>query len=260
MPEGPEVTIMTEELNKHFKDSLLKDVEIKISKFKPKNLKKFEKALPLKIKQIKNKGKFVYMILSDGWALGFTPGMTGHFWVPNVSKEFRTTEGFGYNPKHDHIILKTSNGNFYFNDPRRFGHFYIYNGDELENKLKTLGPDLIKKLPKMSQVDFNEHLAKFRPNKVLADALLEQKFISGVGNYIRSDAIYLAKISPLRTIGSLSGDEKRRLKSALEKVGLESFRAQKKKGFYEFKIYGDPDAEKTKRRGRMIWWSPNKQK
>ena len=294
MPEGPEVTIMVDELNKKFKNSLLKNVQIDLNKFKVKDFKKFERALPLKIKEIKNKGKFIYIVLSDGWVLGFTPGMTGHFWVPGTSKEFRTAEGYqnkviprsdkqvyqnkviprsdkqvyDYDPKHNHIILDTSNGEFYFNDPRRFGHFYIFNDDELKGKdglkgkLKTLGPDLIKQLPKMSQADFNERLGKFKPDKVLADVLLEQKFIAGVGNYVRADAMYLAKLAPLRTLGSLNANDKKRLKNALVKVGLESLVAQKKGGVhtYEFKIYGDPLAKQLKRKGRVIWWSPDKQK
>lgn len=263
MPEGPEVTIMVDDLSKMFKGSTLKEILIHHNKFKSKikDMKKFNEALPLKIKEIKNKGKFVYVILANDWALGFTPGMTGHFWISDISKDFKTSEGYTYNPKHNYVFLETSKGNFYFNDPRRFGHFYIYNNKDpkntLEGKLKTLGPDLIKQLPKMSQSFFNDKLSKFRPNKNIADALLEQKFIAGVGNYIRAESLYKAKISPLRSIGSLNSNDKKRLKNALESVGQESYKAQKKKlHTFVFKIYGNPTAKQTRRKGRTIWWDP----
>jgi formamidopyrimidine-DNA glycosylase len=263
MPEGPEVTIMTNSLKK-FKNSKLKNIIFGHKKFKSKitDLNEFEKDLPLEIQDIKNKGKFVYILLSNNWAIGFTLGMTGHFWIPEVSSEYKTFEGYTYNPKHNYVTLETTNGDFYFNDPRRFGHFYIYNNsnnkNNLESKLKTLGPDLIKDIPKMTQSKFNEHLSKFKPNKIIADVLLEQKFISGIGNYIRAEALYKAKISPLRTIGSLDNNDKKKLKDSLVKVSQKSYKVQKSGRLHEhkLKIYGNPDAKQTKLKGRTIWWDP----
>lgn len=264
MPEGPEVTIMVKQMSKFFKNSRLKDVLIHHKKYESKlgNKRAFYKSLPSKIKEISNKGKFVYMKLANGWSLGFTPGMTGHFWIPEKSKDFKTAEGYMYNYKYDHIELITSDGKVYFNDPRRFGHFYVFqNDDELNKKLKTLGPDLLKDLPKMSQADFNERLGRFKPNKNIAEALLDQKFIAGVGNYIRADALYEAKISPKRKIGSLTLNDKKRLKNALEKIGKNSFNAQKK-GLhtYKFKIYGKTGAKQERDKlNRTIWWDPKRQ-
>jgi formamidopyrimidine-DNA glycosylase len=264
MPESPEITYMVDELSKVFKNSILKDISINLLRFKSKltNFKKFKNSLPLQIKEIKNQGKFVYMILSDDWSVGFGMGMTGHFWIPGVSTHFKT-KGYTYNPKYNHISFNTSKGIFYFNDPRQFGHFYIYIKNNLESKLKTLGPDLIKQLPKISQTDFNFLLSKFQPKKVLADALLEQKFIAGVGNIYRAEAMYRAKLSPLRTIGSLNDNDKKRLKNALVYVGKKSYLSQKRKNKLHtstFKIYGNPEAKQVKRKGRTIWYDPKIQK
>jgi len=266
MPEGPEITLMVYKLSKIFKNSKLKQIYINHDKFKSKikNFKNFENELPSKIIEIKNKGKFVYINLSNDWSLGFTPGMTGHFWIPDISKNFKTFEGYVYNSKHDHIILETNKGEFYFNDPRRFGHFYIYNNKDpknnLEKKLETLGPDLISDLRNMSQKEFNKKLSKFNTNKNIADLLLEQKFIAGVGNYIRAEALYKAKISPLRTIGSLQINDKKRLKESLENIGQESYKSQKKNlHTFKFKVYGNPNVKQIKRKGRTIWWDPKKQ-
>ena len=165
-------------------------------------------------------------------------GMTGHFWIPDVSAPFKTMEGYTYNPKYNYISFNTSKGIFYFNDPRQFGHFYIYEtSNNLQKKLNTLGPDLLKQLPKISQTDFNFLISKFQPTKVLADVLLEQKFIAGVGNIYRAEAMYRAKLSPLRTIGSLSDNDKKKLKNSLVYVGKKSYLTQKELHTSNFKIY-----------------------
>ena len=58
MPEGPYVTIMVDDLSKMFKGSTLQEILIHHNKFKSKikDMKKFNEALPLKIKEIKKQG------------------------------------------------------------------------------------------------------------------------------------------------------------------------------------------------------------
>ena len=268
-PEGPEVTLMVEELNKEFDDCLLQKIFFHSGRYKknlPKNHELFENALPLRIKHIGNKGKFVFMELDKGWGIGITPGMTGHFYTPEVTAVFRTMEGYVYHPKHNHVEFVTTCGSFFINDPRMFGHVYFYSPtdktDTLGKKLHCLGPDLLEDLPNMNQSDFNEMFLRYRKGKVLADVLLDQKFVSGVGNYIRAEAMYRAGISPLRRIETLTANEKKKLKRELQKVAKESYKAQKSKGLHSFtlKIYKNPKATQTRRQNRTIWWDPKKQK
>jgi formamidopyrimidine-DNA glycosylase len=269
MPESAEVTLMAEELNREFDDCLLRKVHLHSGRYKknvPKHYRMLQLALPLKIKHIGNRGKFVFIELDQGWALGITPGMTGHFWTPEVSGAFRTMEGYTYNPKHNHVEFVTTCGSFFLNDPRMFGHLYVYSpkekADTLRKKLQSLGPDLLQDLPKIKQPQFNEMFLRYKKGKVIADALLDQKFVAGVGNYIRAEALYRAKIAPLRKISSLTAAEKKRLKTELQKVGKESYKCQKSKGLHRFKfmIYRKPHAKQIKRQGRTIWWDPKKQK
>jgi formamidopyrimidine-DNA glycosylase len=250
MPEGPEVTIMKDEL-KIFNNACITDIIVHLKRFNVLNLKKCINSLPLKIKEINNKGKFVYIILSNDMVLGFTPGMTGHFWLEK-SLLTLTKNGYVYNSKYNYITFHTTKGIFYFNDPRQFGHFYIYDKQELEKKLNTLGPDFIKDLPKMSQSDFNILLSKY-DSKVLADILLNQSFISGIGNMYRAEVMYIAKLSPLRTIKSLNMNDKKRLKNALVYIGQNSLKK------YKETVYGNPLADKLIRKGRTIYWYSNVQ-
>ena len=48
-----------------------------------------------------------------------------------------------------------------------------------------------------------ERLAQF-PRRVIADALLDQHVLAGLGNYLRADILFVARIDPLRKIGSLT--------------------------------------------------------
>jgi formamidopyrimidine-DNA glycosylase len=167
-PESPEVTLMVEELNKSFNNSLLQKILLHSGKYKKnktlsEEVNKLSKYLPLKINCIDNKGKFVFIELNKGWALGITPGMTGHFYIPKVTNTFKTMEGYVYNPKYNHIEFVTNNGSFFFNDPRLFGRLYIYSPVDKKNtldiKLDSLGPDLLKDLPKLKQEEFSRYIS-----------------------------------------------------------------------------------------------------
>ena len=72
MPEGPSVLIMVDKLDK-FEKSYLRKVKINSGRYKrhslTKNFNIFNKKLPSKIKPIKNKGKFIYIILENNWCI-----------------------------------------------------------------------------------------------------------------------------------------------------------------------------------------------
>lgn len=260
MPEGPEVTIIAESLKKFIKSKIL-NINVKHKRYKSKiNLLYFKKKLPLIIKNITNKGKFLYIILEKGYSLGFSLGMTGHFWIPKVSKEFKTLEGYVYDNKHNHIEIETTKGSFFFNDPRLFGHFYIFTQAKLQEKLDSLGPDILKDIPKMKQSDFNELFIKIKEQTIIADLLLNQKFISGIGNIYRCEAMYMAKIHPLRNVKSLTNNDKKLLKKYLVKATVDGYKTQKNKlHLYNLKIYGNKNASKIQRKGRTIWYDSKKQ-
>jgi formamidopyrimidine-DNA glycosylase len=216
MPEGPEVALITKQLSK-YKGSTIK--KIRDTRYKLPRI-----TYPVKIVDVSKKGKFIYITLSNKKYLCFSLGMTGYF----------TTEVI----KHNHLEIDTSRGKLYFNDVRRFGKVYIFTQDELDKKLDTLGPDL-EYISKMSQEEFNERLSRFRKN--IAEILLDQKFISGVGNYIRSEALYAARIHPMKKV--LTPSEKKRLKKALAKVWNAPL-----------KIYQKSSKTIKDSRGRTIWY------
>jgi formamidopyrimidine-DNA glycosylase len=105
---------------------------------------------------------------------------------------------------HNHFKFELSENILFFNDPRNFGNVIISNRINLENKLEKLGADIFN----TNDIDkFNERLIKKQSSAMIANALLDQKVVSGCGNYLRAECLYLSKISPFREIKNLSNKD-----------------------------------------------------
>ena len=86
--------------------------------------------------------------------------------------------------------------------------------------LAKLGPDVAD-----SAVEYDDVLAQVSNPKFsrrqLSGLMLDQGFLAGVGNYLRSEILFDAGISPYRKTGSLSKDELAQLaKSAIDVTAL----------------------------------------
>ncbi len=256
MPEGPEVSFMCNLLNKEYKGSILEKLEIKSGRYIrhgiPENIKHLKKDLPLKIKKFSNHGKLLYFELSNDKYLTITLGMTGHILF--------------YEEKHTHYHFITNKGTFYLEDMRNFATINYITKTELEKKLASLGPDLIH--DEVSNDLFIERIRLY-PNKPIGQVLLDQKVVAGVGNYLRADALYIAKISPFRLIQQLSDNELIKLKKSLQKImkwALKSHIQHKYMRSYVFLVYGRVLTKKKeeivaqKMGDRTIYWVPSVQK
>ena len=85
-------------------------------------------------------------------------------------------------------------------------------GREAEHPyIAKLGPEVLQ--DKVTALQIAERLAQY-PRRVVADALLDQHVLAGLGNYLRADILFVAKINPLRKIGSLSPPELLRIGKA----------------------------------------------
>jgi formamidopyrimidine-DNA glycosylase len=169
-------------------------------------------------------------------------------------------------------FIELENGKtIWFRDTRGFGTFYFTDKkEEFENKLHTLGPDIMGKEFKLSL--FNK-LIKQYSNRNITSFLMDQEVISGCGNYIKAEVLYHSKISPLRKVGNLKEKEIELLHESLRIIPRLSYNnnglslrdytdGNGKKGQYiaSLKIYGSKTATKTKTPdGRTTYWDPNHQ-
>lgn len=133
MPEGVEVRLFTEELNKKFANCVMKNIKIIGGKYSRqvqiKGFSKFKNALPLKIKGVFNKGKFCWIQFEKEWSIWITFGLTGMF---NFECE-----------KHCNIYFDMGkSGHFYYKDMRNFGTIKVCQcKEDLQKKLSSLGID-----------------------------------------------------------------------------------------------------------------------
>jgi formamidopyrimidine-DNA glycosylase len=282
MPEGPEVAAMINFLNKNYKDCILEKVEILSGRYKiGKDVGKVKKSklinllysvsgdLPLKIISFNCYGKFIYWELEDDWYMFVTLGLKGRISV-------------GDKEKYNRVRFVTSCGNLYMRDMLSNGTINFYKGKkEVDNKIRKMGIDLLntdlsnKDIAKYFRERFNK---KRKKDEYIADVLLDQKFFSGVGNYIRADGLYCAKMSPFRKVLDIKDDELIKLIKCLRGIMKNSYEIQtkscKKKYVYEnvaicyiplvyfreFTVKNEKvENTKMKFQNRTIWYVPEVQ-
>lgn len=114
------------------------------------------------------------------------------------------------------FITDYKNISFYFYDQLSFGTLKAVESDGsydsdasssvLDKKLKELGPDLLDESTTIEL--FKEQIRKkINDTKPIGNVIVNQKIISGVGNYLRADALWMAKISPFRKVKDVKDTE-----------------------------------------------------
>jgi len=228
MPEGPEVKTTVDFLKKYQNKSLthFQVVSGRYTKKPIHNINNPGWNTPLNLESVDCKGKFIYFSFKGGVHFFSTLGMTGE-WSNRITKHTRLKFEFDNDSQP-----------LYFNDVRNFGTFKIILTErDLNKKLKSLGPDILN-----SHVDaglFKARLNK-KPNWTIARALMDQSVVSGVGNYLKAEILYAAKISPHRLCKDLAVKE-------IELIAQESFditRLSYDSGGATIKNYRKPNGKK----------------
>ena len=117
---------------------------------------------------------------------------------------------------HTHLEIELDDGALLrFVDPRKFGRVYLFRSSvELNEFLgERLGPD------SLIDLDATVLAAKLRKRKGrVKSLLLDQAFLAGIGNLYADEALWEARVHPLRTADSLTRVEIRRLAAAIKTV------------------------------------------
>ncbi|MDA7638756.1 bifunctional DNA-formamidopyrimidine glycosylase/DNA-(apurinic or apyrimidinic site) lyase [Candidatus Pelagibacter sp.] len=199
MPELPEVEIVKQSLSKKIERKKIKKIIITNRNLRFKIPLKFEELLKNKIiKKVTRFSKYIILNFSDESFCLIHLGMSGtvHLIKKNNISKF-TNSSFYNSPslpkKHNHVEIHFEGLRVIYNDPRRFGFFkFIENKKELEKRFNHLGPEPFFK-------NFNlEYLISYFTNKKkdIKSFLLDQKFVSGIGNIYASEILFLCKINP----------------------------------------------------------------
>ncbi len=115
--------------------------------------------------------------------------------------------------KHEHVIIKFDDRRqLRFHDTRKFGRIHLT--EDPKDVLGHLGPEPLEK--KFTAKVLAERLK--RHNRMLKPLLLDQHFIAGLGNIYVDEALWDARLHPLRISSSLSQTEIKALRRAIPKV------------------------------------------
>ena len=210
MPELPEVEVVKQSLEKYILNKKLLKIIVKNKRLRypvPKNISK--ELANLKIYKIKRISKYIVIGFKNELFLIIHLGMSGTLHLKNCKNNSQNTNLSFYHSKnlpkkHNHLFFNFKNFSIIFNDPRRFGFIKLIIGNiNLKNYFSKLGPDPFKR-------DFNFKYVKkyfYKKNKNIKNTLIDQKFISGIGNIYASEILNCSKINPLKSSGKINNKE-----------------------------------------------------
>jgi formamidopyrimidine-DNA glycosylase len=247
MPEGPECRRVAEGLLTAAKSKELTAIRILGGRFlkkEPVGLDSLK--LPSVVTSGGVKGKFIWLELENEMTLWITLGMSG-FWSR-------------LKIQHSHLALVFKDGTeLYFVDQRRFGTFRVGTNAELKKKLSSLGIDPLND-KMLSSFNMEDRLKKV-PTKTIVEALMDQRLFAGIGNYIKCEILYRAKINPMTLVKNLTSSEISLLWNYCRDIMHASYRqggasirnyqdVEAKKGefVFEFQVY----AQKTDPFGNLV--------
>lgn len=201
------------------------------------------------VMRLERRAKYLIATLSSRDTLVMHLGMSGSFQVEGRGEKRAAAD------PHDHVLFHMSSGaRVTFNDPRRFGFMDLLTPAELERHraLGALGPE-----PLSAAFDAAALARACRGKKTsLKAALLDQRVVAGLGNIYVSEALHVARLSPMRqasTIATRAGAPKPSavaLAAAITRV-LEEAVARSAKAYRtgdRFRVYGRA-GEPCRRRG-----------
>ena len=227
MPEGPEVATSRDSLRKLVVNNQLKSISIHAGRYlrkMPEGWADFledSKQTRFTIGAVDTKGKFMWWTLktaSQTWWMWCTHGMSGQWTTQKPDKNTAVVVWVDV----DGSGLLSIN----FRDPRRFGTIKFVNDPDVHaKKLASLGPCVLSQASQVTPGLFEKKM-RCKPGRTIAEALLDQSGVSGVGNYIKCEALWAARIGPWRSVDDITPNEYKILCESVLKIAKDSYTSQ----------------------------------
>lgn len=177
--------------------------------------KKFKKEIiKNKIIKVVRRAKNILIYLSSGKIILVHMKMTGHFlfgsYSYNKNKKNWTTNELGplqdsFNQFIHFVIIFSDATHLVLSDMRKFATItLIQNQIELENKMKSFGPEPLEK--NFQWNIYKERLTKY-PKQKIKTILMNQKLIVGIGNIYSDEILWSCKIKPDRLVKDITDKE-----------------------------------------------------
>jgi formamidopyrimidine-DNA glycosylase len=206
VPELPEVETIRRQLAPHLEGRTLRNVEILDPRWTrpdpPRPVQdRLEGAL---VEKVGRAGKYMVWSLSGDLYLLVHLRMTGSFLFDPP-----------HDPLHTRVRFELDDGHrLVYVDPRRFGTGHLVSGADARDAYLAARIGVEPLTPEFT-ADHLRALARGRKAPIKA-FLLDQRRIAGVGNIYADEALFRARIHPLRATGKLRRDDWARLRDAVE--------------------------------------------
>lgn len=208
MPEGPECHNAALKLERVCKGKLITSVEIHGGRYKKhgpfEGFEKMQVHIREKgstVKAVGSRGKLIVMFFDNDWCLLCTLGLKGGW----TSK------------KADHCDVSIDvdcKRRIWFKDQIHYGTLRYVDLAEATNKMKALGPDVTVRDQAFTE-DYLDKLMTRYATWDVSKLLMDQSKMSGIGNYLKAEILYKAKIAPNRLCETITADEKSELFDAI---------------------------------------------
>lgn len=150
------------------------------------------------------RGKTMWVATDRGPVLGLHLGMAGKIVVDGAEAGEPKPDGPVLAPQWDRFTLRFADGGaLILRDKRRLGRAV------LDPVIDHLGPDAAE----VTRKDFRERVGYGAAP--LKARIMDQSVIAGVGNLLADEALWQARLSPVRPARDLSEDELDRLRNAI---------------------------------------------
>ena len=185
MPEGPEIKRIADRLSKILAGNSLEGVY-----FFSQKLKKYESVLKdAKVEHVETRGKALLTHLDSGHSIYSHNQLYGRWYIVDAEKFPKTKRSL-------RLALKTNTHSALLFSASEID---VLKKSEIDNHpfLSKIGPDVLdadlswKTIAKLL-------LDKRFKNRRLASLFLDQKFLAGIGNYLRSEILFDARVDPLK--------------------------------------------------------------
>jgi endonuclease VIII len=209
MPEGPEIYLAARAVHEAVAEQ---PCTIKLAY--PPIVAKARSLRGARVVRVHARSKAMLTEFSNGLVLYSHNQLYGE-WVVHAANESLLL-------KQVRLVITTANHQAVLYSATDFA--WLRAGEEDQHPyIAKLGPEVLS--DQVSAAHIAQRLAAF-PRRVIADALLDQHVLAGLGNYLRADILLLAKINPLRKINALKPAELLRIAKACKTLTQRSVQRQ----------------------------------
>ena len=210
MPEGPEIWRTADSLNDALRGKPITEISFAFDE-----LKKYEPKLKgQKVGKVEARGKAILTFFEGDRVMYSHNQLYGKWMVRNAGSKPDTNRTL-------RVAIHNDNSTAYLFSA---SEIEILDQSEIDDHsyIRKLGPDVLH--PETTYEDILEqYLSEEFENRKLTTLLLDQGFVSGIGNYLRSEIMFYAGVNPRRKLREYSDKQKEALAKATVKLSRRSY-------------------------------------